>query len=636
MVKRTTQVEQSSGPVCVSAEDYARLYRALRTLSAGNRTLARAPDELTLLQDMCNAIIEQGGYRMAWIGYAEHDERKTIRLMAHAGVVEGFFDVIDLSWADEVMIPTALAIRSGQPCVGHLVLEDPALQHLLNEELKRGYAAVSAFPLIIDGEVIGNLSIVASEADAFSEEEVNVLSELAEDVAFGISTLRNRKRQQEAEATIQHMALYDGLTGLPNRSLFQNRLEELIAGARQPFRPFAVSLLAVDHFREINDFLGPSQANDLLLQVAAKLGALLEENDLLARVSDDEFALLGLDTDADRAAQRAVRLLAPFSEPLSLSDVEVDARLRIGIALFPGHGSDADALMRRATVAAREARHTSANYAIFSGNLDRACTEHFTMIAELQRAIARDELRLYCQPKVQIATGELCGAEALVRWEHPEHGLLGPDQFIKLAEKAGLITPLTNWVLGAAFSQAYAWQADGLALPLAVNLSARDLLDPRLIDRIRGLFLTWGVEPSNMQFELTESALMEDPSGALDTLNRLKALGVQLAVDDFGTGFSSLSYLQRLPADSIKIDQSFVGRMIDNEGSDTIVRSTIDLGHNLGLHVVAEGVENRAIWERLTTLGCDIAQGYFISQPIPVEQFATWQSPGGLSHPAVH
>lgn len=630
------EVEPRSGPRCVTIQDYARLYRALRTLSAGNRTLARATDEAPFLLEMCRAIVEQGGYLMAWIGYAEHDEGKTIRPMAHAGAPKNFFQVLPLSWSDEVMHPTAQAIRSGAPRVGRVVLEEPALKHFYHEQHEWGFEAISAFPLLIDGEVVGNLSIAAGEVDAFGEEEVKVLAELAEDTAFGIKTLRTRRAQQEAEATIQRLALYDRLTGLPNRSLFRRRLEELIAVARQPARPFAVCILVVDHFREVNDVLGSLQANDLLLQVAGKLGPMVAANELLACVSDDEFALLWPATDADGAARKAARVLEPLGEPLSLGDMSVDANLHIGISLFPGHGSEPDALLRRAAVAARAAKRSTSNYAIFSGNLDRECTQNLSLVADLHRAIECDQLRLYCQPKVHFASGALSGAEALIRWEHPERGLLEPERFIKLAENAGLITQLTKWVLGAAFRQLYAWQADGRALPLAVNLSARDLLDPHLIEHIRGLFLTWGVEPENLQVELTESALMEDPAGALGTLYRLKDLGVHLAVDDFGTGFSSLSYLQRLPVDSIKIDQSFVGRMLDDDGSNTIVRSTIDLGHNLGLRVVAEGVENRAIWEHLAGLGCDVAQGYFIGKPFPAGQLAAWHPPEALTHPEVH
>lgn len=628
--------QQSDGCVGVSLDDYKRLYRALRTLSAGNRTLARASDEATLLHDMCHAIVEQGGYRMAWIGYAEHDEARTIRPMAYAGVEEGIFEVFELSWADDIKHPTALALQSGVPRVGHLVLEDPALAHLHEEQRRRGYVSVSAFPLVIDGEIGGNLSIIAGETDAFGEDEVNVLSELAEDVSFGIAALRARKRQQEAEVALRQLALYDGLTGLPNRALFRTRLEELACQIPRLIRPFAVGIVAIDQFREVNEMLGSRHGNDLLLRAADQLRTFIDGEDLLARVSDDEFALLWLDTDAEHASQRAARLLAAFNEPLPLAELAVDARPRIGIALFPGHGTDAEVLMRRAAVAAREARRTTTHCAIFTGNLDDECARNLALVGDLHRAIAGEQLRLYCQPKIDIASGVPCGAEALVRWVHPEYGLIGPDRFITLAERAGLIAPLTSWVLGAAFRQLYAWQSDGLILPLAINLSARDLLDGRLVDRIRGLFVTWGIDPAHVQFELTESALLEDPSRSLETLSRLKDLGVQLAVDDFGTGFSGLSYLQRLPADSIKIDQSFVGRMLEHEGSDAIVRSTIDLGHDLGLNVVAEGVEDLATWQRLAALHCDVAQGFYISRPLPVEEFAAWRQPEGLGRAVAH
>ncbi|NMF89022.1 putative bifunctional diguanylate cyclase/phosphodiesterase [Aromatoleum petrolei] len=621
---------------CVSIEDYKRLYRALKTLSAGNRTLARAVDEEALLQDMCHAIVDQGGYRMAWIGYADRDERRTIRMMACAGAEEGIWEVFPLSWADDIKHPTALAIRSGAPRVSHLVQEDPALAFLHAEQRKRGYVAVSAFPLIIDGQVEGNLTIIAGDKDAFGNEEVNVLSELAEDVAFGIGALRARNRQQEAEAALQRVALYDPVTDLPNRSLFHKRLGELIARAPRTPRPFAVSIVALDQFREVNELLGAQHGNELLVQAAAILRPLLDDEDLLARVSDDEFAVLWRDTDAERAGQRAVRVLAAFDQPLKLSGFAIDARPRVGIALFPGHGPGPDALMRRAALASREARQSPGNFAIFTGNLDRDCNRNLSLVAELHHAIADEQLRLYCQPKVDIATGIPCGAEALVRWAHPEHGLIGPDRFIKMAEKAGLITPLTNWVLGEAFRQVYTWQSDGIAVPLAINLSTRDLLDSRLVDRIRGLFLTWGVDAGNVQFEITESALLEDPRGSLETLKRLRDLGVHLAIDDFGTGFSSLTYLQRLPTDSIKIDQSFVGRMLEHEGSDAIVRSTIDLGHDLGLSVIAEGVEDQATWTRLAALKCDVAQGYFISQPLPAEEFASWHLPEDMFHATLH
>jgi len=281
-------------------------------------------------------------------------------------------------------------------------------------------------------------------------------------------------------------------------------------------------------------------------------------------------------------------------------------------------------LIRRASMAAYHARPTMAGYALYAGSLDRDCTRRLALLGELHQAIIRDELRLYCQAKVDMASGRVCGAEALVRWQHPQAGLVPPGEFIKLAEHAGLITPLTHWVLEAAFRQAYAWQEAGLALPLSINLSAHDMHDPELPDRIRGLFTTWGNRPELIQFELTESALLDDPMGALETLSRLKRMEVELFIDDYGTGYSSLRYLQQLPVDAIKIDQSFVACMVEDEDSAIIVRSTIELGHNLKLGIVAEGVENEATWASLATLGCDAAQGYFIGMPIRTDAFAEW------------
>jgi EAL domain-containing protein (putative c-di-GMP-specific phosphodiesterase class I) len=247
------------------------------------------------------------------------------------------------------------------------------------------------------------------------------------------------------------------------------------------------------------------------------------------------------------------------------------------------------------------------------------------LMADLHRAIRHDELSLHYQPKIDIASRRVCGAEVLVRWQHPVHGMVSTQEFIMLVEQAGMITPLTTWVLEAAFRQSHAWQQNGLEQSLAINLSAHDLYDSGLVDRISGLISTWGIDPQRIQFELTESALMADPAGAVETLTRLKRLDVDLFVDDYGTGYSSLSYLQKLPVDGLKIDQTFVTPMATSGDSATIVSSTIELGHNLGLQVVAEGVESDAVWALLAELGCDIAQGYLISKPMPAQQYKAWQ-----------
>jgi EAL domain-containing protein (putative c-di-GMP-specific phosphodiesterase class I) len=273
----------------------------------------------------------------------------------------------------------------------------------------------------------------------------------------------------------------------------------------------------------------------------------------------------------------------------------------------------------------RLARTARGGYAVYTGGQEELYARRLALMGDLRHAIEHNQLQLYCQPKVDIASRRVCGAEALVRWEHPIHGMVSTSEFIPLAEQAGLITPLTEWMLESAFSQGYAWHEAGLDWPLAVNISAHDLRESDLVERIRGLFSTWGIPPELIQLELTESALMADPAGALEILTDLKQLDVQLYIDDFGTGYSSLSYLQKMPVDYIKIDQSFVMPMTVSHDSAMIVRSTIDMGHNLNMKIVAEGVESEAHWNSLAALGCDLAQGFHISRPMPALQFSSWE-----------
>jgi diguanylate cyclase (GGDEF)-like protein len=624
------------------AKELARINRALKTLSAGNRTLLRASDELGLLHDMCRVIVEKGGYRVAGVAYAEHDEEKTIRWIARwfAGLgldtsneEKQFLDSIHFTWADTELGRSAIgtAIRTAKPVVGRNILTDPiyadpAFAPVRENAIERGYASASAFPLRINGEIIGALNISAAEPDAFDQKEVELLSELADDLAYGIANLRMRVKHREAQATIARLAYYDSLTALPNRTLLLEQLEQAIHTARQHHHALALVHLDMGRFHEINKVLGYRFGDRLLQEVSTRLTKDLKEDETLARVGDAELALLLPQAGAEAAIRVAQRLMAILHEPVEMAGLMVDARVTIGIALFPGHGTDPDALLRRASAASHQARSSRGGYAIYTGGQEQENTRRLALMGDLRRAIERNELSLYCQPKVDIASRRVCGAEALLRWQHPVHGMMSTIEFIQMAEHAGLITPLTNWMLDAAFSQSYAWHEAGLEQALSVNLSAQDLRDPRLLDRIRGLFATWGVRSDLIQFELTESALMEDPTGALEALTQLKKLDIKLFIDDYGTGYSSLSYLQKLPADSLKIDQSFVMPMLASSDSAVIVRSTIELGHNLGLEVVAEGVESQAVWDSLAALECDVAQGYLMSMPMPAGQFQEWKT----------
>jgi diguanylate cyclase (GGDEF)-like protein len=611
----------------------ARIARALATLSAGNRTLLRASDEEQLLREMCNVIVKTGGYCLASVAYAEQNPQKSIRWMITVGSDSADLDSSNFTWEDNELGQTAagIAIRTGKPVVDRRLLTDPAYAGpayapIRERAMRLGYASVSAFPLRVEGQVLGAVIMAAVDSDAFDEAEVKLLSDLSDDLAYGIANLRTRIQREEAHGLIARLAYYDALTGLPNRSSLMEALESAIVAADQDDGALALLHLEVGHFYDINKVLGYSSGDKLLLELGRRLAQVAHEGEMLARLGEAEFALLLPHAGADEAVQVAQRLVSTLRKPVEVSGFTLDARVSVGIALFPTHACDADALVRRANAAVHQAKPTRGGYAIYTGGQEKDHTRRLALMGDLHRAIEHDELRLYCQPKADITSRRVCGAEALIRWRHPLKGMISPSEFIPLAEQAGTITPLTNWMLEAAFRQSSLWHKAGLAWPLAVNLSALDLYDPELIDNVSRLFASSGIAPDLIQFELTESALMVDPVGALETLTGLKQLGVQLSIDDFGTGQSGLSYLQRLPVDAVKIDQSFVMPMAKNDDSAVIVRATIDLAHNLGLKVVAEGVESQSIWERLAVLGCDVAQGYFISMPMPAAQFQKWET----------
>ncbi|NMG73465.1 bifunctional diguanylate cyclase/phosphodiesterase [Aromatoleum diolicum] len=614
-----------------------RVNRARKTLSAVNRSLVRATEERALLEDICRIIVEEGGYRLAWVGYVQHDEAKSIAVMAHCGIDREFLDAQGLTWGEgeRGRGATGVAIRTGHPNIGRIARDDPDFAPWRKEDLRRGLLAFSAFPLRLGDEILGNLTIAAGEPDAFDEAEADLLGELADDLAFGIATLRLHQKSREAQETIKRMAEQDSLTGLPNRWRLRMRLAAEIDAAKSCSGPLALLILGVDHFQEINETLGYQQGDAMLCEITARIGKVIPDSANIARVGESEFAIMLPHADAAAASRTAQRLLLELLEPVAIGEIMLDAGGSIGIAVFPGHGNEPDVLIRRANVAMHQARHQGHGHAIYTGGRDRECAQRLALIGDLHRAIDQGQMRLYCQPKVRFSNGAVCGVEALVRWEHPQRGTLWPSDFIGLAEHSGLISPLTDWVMQAAFRQSYVWRESGLIMPVAVNLSARDLRDPKLIERVRNHFATWGVDPESVQFELTESALMQDPQGSYDSLRRLKDLGSDLFIDDFGTGYSSLAYLQKLPVDAIKIDKSFVEDMLSNSDSAVIVRSTIDLAHDLDLEVVAEGVENRAGWEHLSAQGCDVAQGYIISEPLLAESFAKWKWVG-TADPGVH
>ncbi|MBI3798153.1 MAG: bifunctional diguanylate cyclase/phosphodiesterase [Deltaproteobacteria bacterium] len=427
----------------------------------------------------------------------------------------------------------------------------------------------------------------------------------------------------------------DALTNLPNRAQFSHFLQQAMLTAQRRNKPLALLLIELDRFREINATFGHHWGEVLLQQVGARLRHALRKLDIVARLGGAEFALL-LSSSTETAPVRvASRILHVLEQPFVLAGYTVDIGVSIGIALHSQPDEDAHALTRRAVVAAHMAERAGSGYAFYSAEHDRYNPDRLVLKADLRHALKHDQLILHYQPQVDLTTGHVVQAEALVRWQHPQLGLLFPDQFVPLAEQMGLIRPLSLWVLNTALRQCQLWQQEKIALHLSVNLSMWDLQDTHLPDLLTQILQSWNVPHDTLEIEIVETALAADPGRTVQILTRLREMGIRIAIDDFGAGYSSLRYLKQLPVHTIKIDKSFVSDM-RGEDDAAIVCSTINLSHALGLKVVAEGVENQETYDMLMTMGCDLAQGNYLSYPLPALEFTRWlqtlpQSPGQRS-----
>ncbi len=632
------EIRGLNGRLALQVRDLERVSRALRTLSAGNRTMLRAQDEDDLLHSMAKAIVTVGGYGAAIIWYRDR-ATSTLLAMAECGYPGGLaaLRVLRVS-CDEDGFGAGVAgsaVRTGNvSSVGDMAADEtyiPWRHHLA------GHRSALGCPLQVGGEVIGALAIYDAEPDTFDADQVTLLSESADDLAFGIATLRARAEQERERAAMYRLMHFDALTGLPNQTQFAAALDAAVALGHHAGQPFAALQTYIDRLREVNDALGFAYGDAMLQEFAERLRLAAPEQALVARLRGDEFAILIPGGDREAAESLAQQLDARLAAPFQIADIPLNVSFKTGIVLFPNHGATPHDVFRHMDIALHQAKQRGSKHAFFDAERNSNQPSRLSMASELKQAIDRDQLRLFLQPKVDMRSGRVCGAEALVRWQHPVRGLVPPGEFIELAEHTGLIKPLTEWMLVAVLGLNRDWAAQGCALPIAVNLSARNLRDEDLLDRIRHLLSSFQTAPGLLELEITESTLMEDAPFALAVLHDLRTLGIPLHIDDFGTGYSSLSYLQRLPVECIKIDQSFVRDMSRSKDSATIVRSTIDLVHDLGRLIVAEGIETAQDWDQLARLGCDTAQGYFIARPMPAAEFQAWLRgfvapaiPGGL------
>jgi diguanylate cyclase len=473
--------------------------------------------------------------------------------------------------------------------------------------------------VIVSGAIGEDLAVAAVRLGAVDYVLKDRLGRLGTAVQNALEQAKLRRRQREGQRLLEYQALHDGLTKLPNRLMLHQRVRQAIIE-----RPtVALLLLDIDNFKEINDTFGHQIGDGLLGQVGPRLQDQLDAGDLIARLGGDEFGLLLPDADVERATKVADALLR-VERPFVIDGHPFEMTASIGIAVFPQHGSTAELLLQRADVAMYVAKRSGNSYAVYRPEDDPYDASRLVLQAELRRAISLREIILYYQPQISIATGAVTGLEALARWRHGDRGWIPPAEFIPVAERMGLIKPLTAWLIELAAQQVVDWQASGVIVPVAINVSMRNLLDPRFPKALSDAIAAAGADARNMKLEITESALMTEPARVLETMNQLRALGFAFSIDDFGTGYSSLAYLQRLPVEEIKIDRSFVGELSMDAGSAAIVRATIELAGSLGLNVVAEGVEDEATWRNLKRLGCTTAQGYFLSHPMPAGEVEGW------------
>jgi len=455
-------------------------------------------------------------------------------------------------------------------------------------------------------------------------QQLNVESHLTEltNLADDLNIMRTELVKQADR--LQHQALHDDLTGLPNRTLLNDRLQQAMYLADRSELTLALLVLDLDHFKEVNDTLGHAVGDIILQQVATRLRNATRDSDTVARLGGDEFAMV-LVCQSEADVIRATRLLVDeIRKPILVEGKSLRIGESIGIALYQKHGNDFDTLLRMADVAMYESKRAHSSYTLYDTALDRNNLNQLVLSGELENALKQKQFALVYQPIIDSRTGAVHGVEALIRWQHPIRGPITPDEFIPLAEKTGFINPLTEWILNEALRQVNTWKASGIHLRISVNLSAQCLQDSGFTDSVLNALMHNHVPPTSLMLELTESTIMSDPINTNAIFTRLQTLGIRLAIDDFGTGYSSLTHLKKLPLNEIKIDKSFVLDMLDDEDDSVIVQTMISLAHNLGISVVAEGVDQEGSFTHLKQLGCDYLQGYYISKPLTSEEFEKW------------
>ena len=608
-------------------EQKQRLSRMFAALSATNEAIMRAGSRGELYQLVCEAAASGGRFTSTAIALAKPDS-EYMEFVASAGPTAESACQVTLSVNEahpEGRGVCGIAFRSGQPCIFNDYLADPRSEAFHARAREDGSRSCAGFPLIVRRQVVGVMLYISLEKDAFTSEFAELLRRLADNVSFALESFDRADEKSRADERIEYLASHDSLTNLPNRDMFNELLRHAIESADRHQRKFAVMFIDLDRFKVINDSLGHAAGDMLLVEVADRLRSRLRASDVVARLGGDEFVVLLDETAArDDVEQIAGDLLSSLSRPLQLSGHECHTSASIGIALYPDDGSDVQALTKNADMAMYMAKEDGKNgFRFFSKEIKTQSIERLTLESALRRALERDQLSLHYQPKVDMVSGQITGVEALLRWTHPELGLVSPGQFIPLAEETGLIVPIGRWVLKEACAQNMAWQRRGLRpVTMAVNLSPRQFADEHLLHDVDEALLASGMSPVLLQLEVTESMVMRNVSRAIRVLDAIQNRGIRLAIDDFGTGYSSMSLMKQFPIDTIKVDRSFVRDLAHDTEDQAIAQAIISMGKALGMTVIAEGVETVEQRDFLRLHACDEMQGYLFSKPLPARELA--------------
>jgi diguanylate cyclase (GGDEF)-like protein len=601
-----------------------RISRLYSALSQCNQAIVRSHTEAELFERICRDVVDYGGMAMAWIGLIDRDTRRITVSASHGGGVE-YLNTLEVSTDTASPAgrgPIGLAYHSGQPYWCQDYQHAPETAHWHAHGARYGWASSAAIPLRRDGDIIGFFAPYSSTVNAFDHDVRQLLLEMTLDIEFALKNFDREAVRQQADQRVHYLAHHDVLTGLPNRSQLHERARQLLEQARGSRAPVALLMLDLDHFKDINDSLGHTVGDALLSELALRLTSCLRDGDMVARLGGDEFIFVMRNLGSGEASDVARRLLDIVGKSYTVGPHDLRVSASIGIAMYPDDGHDVETLLQRADAAMYQVKRAGRHdFRFFTAAMQQRAARHLQVVNALRYALEREQMHVVYQPQVSLKTGRIVGAEALLRWTTPELGAVSPAEFIPAAEDSGMIIAIGEWVLRQAVRQATLWLDAGLPpLVMAVNLSAVQFRAADLPSQVSQILYEEGLPPEYLELELTEGVAVQDPQGAIATMNALHDRGIRMSIDDFGTGFSSLSHLKKFKVYKLKIDQSFVRDISTDAEDKAIVSAIINMARSLGLTTIAEGVETVEQKEFLREQLCDEMQGYHISKPLlPVD-----------------